>query len=181
MTGKHFSYLSPKLESRPHPEKGSCGVFCSDPIGKGEVVALWGGRIMHVSEIDPSMPNFTQQILQIEDDFFLMAPSLEPSDCFNHSCDPNVGMTGQIGLIAMRDILEGEEVCLDYAMCDGSSYDEFDCSCGMPDCRGRITGEDWKLPDLWARYDGYFSPYLQRRIAALRNEVRQERRKVAAR
>ena len=180
MTGKYYSYLSPKLESRPHPDKGTCGIFCSQPIRKGEVVALWGGRILQASEIDPTIPNFTQQVLQIEDEFFLMAPSMEPSDCFNHSCEPNVGMTGQIGLIAMRDIRDGEEICLDYAMCDGSSYDEFDCSCGTPNCRSRITGDDWKLPELWDRYDGYFSPYLQRRIAALKIEARQERRKVAA-
>ena len=40
------------------------------------------------------------------------------------------------------------------------------CQCGGPDCRGRITGNDWQLPDLWERYRGHFSPYLQRRIDA---------------
>jgi hypothetical protein len=90
-------------------------------------------------------------------------------------------MSGQIGLIAIRDIEVGEEVCLDYAMCDGSDYDEFECSCGAPNCRGRITGEDWKRPELWERYDGYFSPYLQRRIAQLKKEVRQESKTSLAR
>lgn len=175
MTGQYYSYLSPKVESGAHPEKGNCGIFCREPIARDEIVALWGGRILSSSEIDPEMPNFTQQVLQIEEGFYLMAPAMEPSDCFNHCCDPNVGMSGQIGLIAMRDISVGEEVCLDYAMCDGSDYDEFDCSCGSPNCRGRIRGDDWKRPELWQRYDGYFSPYLQRRIAQLRKEVHQER------
>ena len=179
MTGKYYSYLSPKLESRPHPDKGDCGVFCREPIAKDEVVALWGGRILSASEIDRSMPNFTTQVLQIEDEFYLMTPSLEPSDCFNHSCEPNVGLTGQIGLIAMRDISVGEEVCLDYAMCDGSSYDEFDCSCGTPRCRHHISGNDWKRPELWGLYEGYFSPYLQRRIAQLRKDVEPVRRPAA--
>jgi hypothetical protein len=31
-----------------------------------------------------------------------------------------------------------------------------------------VTGEDWKRPELWARYDGYFSAYLQKRIEALK-------------
>ena len=176
MTGESFSYLSPKLESRAHPEKGECGVFCLKPIAKDEIVVLWGGRILAAVQINRDMPNFTQQILQIEDDFYLMTPTMEPSDCFNHSCEPNVGMTGQIGLIAMRDIDVGEEVCLDYAMCDGSNYDEFDCSCGSPNCRRHITGDDWKRPELWDRYEGYFSPYLQRRIAQLKKNVRQARR-----
>lgn len=181
MSGLYYSYLSPKAESRPHPTKGVCGIFCREPISKDEIVVVWGGRILPASEVDRDMPNFTQQILQIEEDLFQMTPSLEPSDCFNHSCDPNVGMSGQIGLIAMRDIEVGEEVCLDYAMCDGSDYDEFDCSCGAANCRGRITGEDWKRPELWERYDGYFSPYLQRRIAQLKREVRQEHRSAGLR
>lgn len=173
MTGTNYSYLSPKTESRPHPQKGNCGVFAAAPIRKGELISLWGGRIVGADQIDPSMPNFTQQILQIEDNFYLATPAMEDADCFNHSCNPNVGMSGQIGLLAMRDIESGEEICLDYAMCDGSNYDEFDCTCGSPNCRGRITGEDWKRPELWERYEGYFSPYLQRRIAALRKEAHQ--------
>jgi SET domain-containing protein len=174
MTGKNFSYLSPKLETRPNQVKGNCGVFARRLVKKGELISLWGGKIISADEVDWDMENFTQQVLQIEDNFFLLTPSMEPADCFNHSCNPNVGLTGQIGLIAMRDIKAGEEVCLDYAMCDGSSYDEFDCSCGVPECRRRITGEDWKRPELWERYDGYFSPYLQRRIAALKKESQPE-------
>ena len=176
MTGSNYSYLSPKLESRPHPQKGDCGVFCCEPIARDEIVALWGGKILASAEIDHDMPNFTQQVLQIEDEFYLLTPSMEPADCFNHSCEPNLGLSGQIGLIAMRDISVGEEVCLDYAMCDGSNYDEFDCTCGAPNCRGRITGDDWKRPELWARYDGYFSPYLARRIARARKELNKEPR-----
>ena len=176
MTGKNFSYLSPKLETRPNHDKGNCGVFARRLVKKGELISLWGGKIVSADEVDRDMENFTQQVLQIEDNFYLLTPSMEPADCFNHSCDPNVGLTGQIGLIAMRDIKAGEEVCLDYAMCDGSNYDEFDCSCGVPECRGRITGEDWKRPELWERYDGYFSPYLQRRIAALKKESQLERK-----
>ena len=91
----------------------------------------------------------------------------DPSNCFNHSCDPNAGMSGQIGLISLRDITEQEEITFDYAMCDDSDYDEFDCACGSPNCRGRISGHDWKRPELQKKYAGYFSPYLQRRIDAL--------------
>jgi hypothetical protein len=52
-------------------------------------------------------------------------------------------------------------------MCDGTPYDEFICSCGSQNCRGNITGEDWKRPDLRERYAGYYMPYLQRRIDML--------------
>jgi hypothetical protein len=71
----------------------------------------------------------------------------------------------------MRDIEPGEELTFDYAMCDGSRYDEFDCYCGGAHCRGRVTGEDWRRPELWQRYEGYFSPYLARRIEALKEHA----------
>ena len=168
MTGQFNSHLSPKLEARPLPEKGGWGVFAQMPVRKGELLVLWGGRIIDESELDPTMPNFSQRVLQIEEGLFLLAPeSLEPSDRFNHSCCPNAGFTGQIGLVAMRDIEPGEEVCFDYAMCDGTPYDEFICSCESETCRGNITGEDWKRPELRERYAGYYMPYLQRRIDML--------------
>ena len=166
--GQFHSHLSPKLEAKPLPEKGGYGVFACEPVSKGDLLVLWGGRIIDESELDPTMPNFSQRVLQIEEGFFLLAPEPpEPSDRFNHSCNPNAGFTGQIGLVAMRNIAPGEEICFDYAMCDGTPYDEFICSCGSGNCRGNITGEDWMRPDLRERYAGYYMPYLQRRIDML--------------
>jgi hypothetical protein len=149
MTGQYFSYLNPKCDSGPFREKGGCGVFARQPIQKGELVSLWGGRIVTEVELDRDMQDFTQRILQIEEGFYLETPSLlEPADCFNHSCDPNIGFTGQIGLRAMRDIEAGEELNFDYAMCDGSAYDEFDCYCGAEHCRGLLPA-GLKKPELW--------------------------------
>ena len=172
MSGIYASYLSPRVIAQSHCEKGGCGVYAREKIYKDELIVLWGGRIVTEDEVDPDMPNFTQRILQIEEGLYLETPeNLEPSDCFNHSCNPNVGMTGQIGLAAMRDIEPGEEICFDYAMCDGSNYDEFECSCGEETCRGKVTGSDWSIPELWERYAGYFSPYLQRRIDFIRRQT----------
>ena len=96
---------------------------------------------------------------------------------------PTVSREGDRLRVTVRDLLTaGEEVTIDYAMCDGSPYDEFDCACGSACCRGRVTGDDWRNPLLWKRYQGHFSPYLQRRIDALQREQapRRDRRKRAA-
>lgn len=168
MTEKFYSYLSPKLEAGPFHHKGGCGILARQPIPQGELLVMWGGRILATAELDLDMPDFSQRILQVDDELFLFNPLPgDPADCFNHSCDPNAGMSGQVSLIALRGIAVGEEITFDYAMCDGSPYDEFDCHCDLPHCRGRITGDDWKRPELQKRYAGYFSPYLQRRIARL--------------
>ena len=169
MTKQSFSYLNPKCEARDRADDG-CGVFAIAIISAGELVSLWGGRIVQQDEIDSSMPRFTQRMIQIDEGLYLLtAETKEPNDCFNHSCEPNLGFLGQIGLVAMRDIDTGEELTFDYAMSDGEPYDEFECECGSLNCRGAVTGNDWKLPELWKKYDGYFSPYLARRIRLLRN------------
>lgn len=159
-----LSYLNPKCESREHTG-GGCAVFAKKSIARGELISLWGGTILPKNQLDPSMPRFTQRVLQVDEELYLLtAEQPEPNDCFNHSCEPNLGFSGQIGLVAMRDIQAGEQLCFDYAMSDGGPYDEFDCFCGSPTCRGKITGNDWKLPALWKKYEGYFSPYLAKRI-----------------
>ncbi|MEY4174995.1 MAG: hypothetical protein RI900_2160, partial [Actinomycetota bacterium] len=54
-----------------------------------------------------------------------------------------------------------------YGTCDGSDYHEFECVCGAASCRGKVTGNDWMLPELQLRLRGWFSPYLASRIADL--------------
>jgi uncharacterized protein len=84
----------------------------------------------------------------------------------NHSCDPNLGMRGEITFVAMRDIGPGEELTHDWAMTDDDDY-SIECNCGAPDCRKTLTGKDWQRRDLQKRYAGYFSAYLARKISAL--------------
>ena len=163
-----LSYLNPKCEARPHPE-GGCGVFALEKIQKGELISLWGGSIVRKDELDPSMPRFTQRVLQIDEGLYILtAEAPEPNDCFNHSCDPSLGFFGQIGLVAMRDIEAGEELMFDYAMSDGGPYDEVDCYGGSANARQKITGTELKLRDLWVTSPVNISPYLARRIMALR-------------
>jgi uncharacterized protein len=167
------SYYSPKLEARTIIAKGHYGVFASEPIRMGELLIMWGGTVIHEKEYLIFPRDFVRLTVQIEDHLFLITKPGEegPGDYINHSCNPNAGISGNIGVVAMRDIAANEEVCYDYAMTDGTSYDEFTCACGAPNCRGRITGDDWRNPILWERYDGYFSFYLQRRIEQLKSEV----------
>jgi len=164
------AYLSPKLNSAPHRHKGDLGVFAIAPVQAGEVLVVWGGDVVPADKFFQLPVYLQQHSLQVEEDLYLVPDAVdEPADFVNHSCEPNAVLSGQITLIAPRDIRPGEEVCFDYAMSDGGPYDEFACACGTPLCRGKITGNDWQRPELWERYAGHFSPYLQRRIDRLRN------------
>lgn len=160
------SYLSPKVEARAVPHKGGMGVFARERLGMGELIAVWGGDILTYDQLMGISAEKRRHSVQVEEGLYQIGQTSD-ADYLNHSCDPNAGILGQIAVVAMRDIDAGEEICFDYAMCDGSPYDEFPCQCGAPHCRGHVSGNDWQNPELQARYQGFFSAYLERRIERL--------------
>jgi len=164
----NHSWLTDAAEIRSAGAKGR-GVFARHDIAVGAVVTAFGGFVMD-AEAFHSLPLLHQtHSLQISADLFLACPSsAEDADLFNHSCSPNLGISGSIMLVALRDIAAGEELTFDYAMCDADDYDEFECHCASPLCRRKVTGNDWMLPELQERYAGRFSTYLETRIAELR-------------
>lgn len=85
----------------------------------------------------------------------------------NHSCEPNIGLQGQIVFVAMRDIAAGEELTHDWAMTDDDDS-EMECRCGRDACRKVVTGQDWRKPELQQRYGDYMSAYLLARIRHVR-------------
>ena len=129
-------------------------------------------------EEEPVFPDGRGDLaVQIHDEFVIgpMFPEeIEDTDSFNHSCDPNAGFQGQIFLAAMRDIEAGEQVCFDYAMVLNLPNHRFECRCGSANCRGAVTGNDWKLPELQRRYAGYFQWYLQEKIRGFNGDKRRE-------
>lgn len=172
------AYLTEKCEVRNRDVAGGKAVYARELIEPGEVVAVWSGRLVSAEELDDLPEDIRRHTAQVEEGFYLA--SLNPDeapDYINHSCEPNAGLDGQVAIVAMHRIQPGEEVTIDYAMCDGSAYDEFDCECGSALCRGRVSADDWRNPTLWERYAGHFSPYLQRRIDALKQQMRRRFRR----
>lgn len=161
------SYLSPSAAVQAHPAWG-LGTVTVQRIPAGSVVAAFGGRVAVRDEIDQLPPERQARSMQVEDLLYLEAAELpEDADRVTHSCEPNCGMRGSNVLVAMRDIEPGEWLTFDYGTCDGSDYHEFECLCGASNCRGKVTGNDWMLPELQLRLRGWFSPYLAARIADL--------------
>ena len=160
------TYRSPKIEVRHGTLEGR-GVVAVADIAKDEIIAIKVGHVVTRDEIDSITEAAGDLALQIDDEFYIAPRSRDEihdmSVFINHSCDPNVGFRGQVVYVAMRDIPAGEELCHDYAMERSDDY-SLDCHCGSPLCRGKVTGQDWKLPDLQRRYGGYFSIYLRNKI-----------------
>jgi uncharacterized protein len=167
-----LSYLSPKTQVRESKIHGR-GLFATTEIAKDEIVAVKGGHIISREELREITPRLGPVEIQIDEDLFIAPTTEEEREgsmlYSNHSCNPNVGMRGEITFIAMRDIRAGEELTHDWAMTDDNDY-SIECKCGAPNCRKILTGKDWQRADLQTRYAGYFSAYLARKIAVLDNE-----------
>ena len=162
-----MNWLSPDAQASSAGEKG-IGSYAIAPISKGQTVVGFGGYVT-TRDILNTLPEDQQhRSIQVADDLYLTpSANREPGDMINHSCEPNLGLLGSMVLVAMREIAIGEELTFDYATCDDSDYDEFDCLCGHATCRGQITGQDWKLAELQAKYAGWFSPFIAQKIADL--------------
>ena len=175
------AYLTDKCEVQNRDVTGGQAVFAREVIEPGELIGVWSGRIVTADQLDELPEEIRRHTVQVEEGLYLASLTANDApDFINHSCEPNAGLDGQVVIVALHRIVPGEEVTIDYAMCDGSAYDEFDCACGSHLCRGRVTGDDWRNPVLWERYAGHFSPYLARRIEALKRVrvTRRPRRKL---
>jgi len=166
-----ISYRSPKTEIRESKIHGR-GLFAAANIGKDEIVAVKGGHIVTREQVQEIRAGLGPVEIQIDHDLFIApvtAGERESSMLYsNHSCDPNIGMRGEISFVALRDIRAGEELTHDWAMTDDDYY-SVQCNCRSSTCRHVLTGKDWQRPELQTRYRGYFSAYLAKKIAAARD------------
>lgn len=164
------SRLSNKVEIRSKSLKRK-GIFAKEDIKKGEIVFIKGGHILTRDEIFSS--GIINSYFPISDEYFLGATNKEEEDSIklyqNHSCNPNVGLHGEITFIAMKDIKKNEELTVDYAFIDNEDY-SFKCTCGSKSCRETITGFDWKIKELQDKYYDYFAQYLKDKIDEERNK-----------
>jgi hypothetical protein len=163
-----LSSRSPKTEVRESKIHGR-GLFAIADIAKDEIVAVKGGHIVDRGTLREQItPRLGPVEIQIDDDLFIAPVTDDERELsmlyLNHSCDPSLGVRGEITFVAMRDICAGEELTHDWAMTDDDDY-SVECNCGASNCRKTLTGKDWQHPDLQKRYAGYFSAYLARKMA----------------
>lgn len=163
-----FNYLSPKVQTRKSKIAGK-GTLAKEVIKKGELIAIFGGRVIDSKTYQGLPKRARDECFPIHDDFYI-GPTNDKEvgrgDFFNHSCDPNAGINGQILLVAMRDIQLDEEITFDYGTTDADSHLiwRMKCNCGATNCRRVITSEDWKDKKFQEKYRGYFAHHVQQKI-----------------
>ena len=161
-------WLDPRGAAGPSPIADT-GLFATAPIVAGEVVMRLGGEVLTDDEFRDRTRHMDHYSgLAIDNGLNLLLPDDGPTNFGNHSRDSNLWMDDAVTVSARRDIAPGDGLTIDYALQTADLSWSMRCTCGSPVCCVSITNEDWHRPELQQRYAGHFSPFINRRIAALR-------------
>ena len=136
-------YLHKDTAVKSSPIHGLCRYATAD-IKKDDIVFVIGGMARKPSE------HGWYKGLLIDKDLVLDLPNGSEYEAYiNHSCDPNVYIDGQIVFRALHNIKKDEFLCVDYGTFMLTKKDYIPvCNCGSDNCRGKVTGEDYKFLNL---------------------------------
>jgi SET domain-containing protein len=146
------------------------GLFTNVPLDAGRVVIRLGGQLVTTAELQRIINESAAYVdtLTVVEDTHLVLPSGTTVHYGNHSCDPNLWHVGSYEIATRRRVEEGEELTIDYATNTGAPNFSMRCSCGATGCRGVISSDDWRLPELQAAYAGHWVLALEERIRRVR-------------
>ena len=123
------------------------GLFAAVAIPRGEPILAFAGRLRALREIRDRPDSFN--MLQVGARLYM---DLEAPGLFaNHSCEPNAGVKDNTTLIALRDLVAGEEIQYDYSTTMAENLETMECACGGACCR-RVIRDFRHLPLESKRY-----------------------------
>ena len=85
-----------------------------------------------------------------------------PFSRINHSCEPNIGIKGQIRFYALKPIPPGTELTFDYSTAEEETAWFMTCRCGSSRCRRRIGAIQFLPADRFTNYRPYIPTYFQK-------------------
>ncbi|MGB2693925.1 MAG: SET domain-containing protein-lysine N-methyltransferase [Dehalococcoidia bacterium] len=144
---------------------GGLGVFTLEDLRAGQVVRAFEleREITPEAPMRPDRGERPEHCPSINGRRYLVG---EPDRYFNHCCDPNVYLrfgSGGIDIVALRDIVAGSELTLDYLI-NNSGGDSWPCHCGAARCRGETGHSFFTLPeDLQREYFPLLAPWFLER------------------
>ncbi|MFE9769587.1 SET domain-containing protein [Streptomyces sp. NPDC005808] len=149
--------LTKGIDVRASPTH-NVGLFVTEPIPTGTVIWLPCTKCSRWSKEEvAALPAARFQALDtyghLLTDGSLLLPCLG-AYLMNHSCEANVLDLGLDFGLAVHDIAPGEEVTCDYATFVEDGGWSMECRCRSPRCRGSVTTEQGRDPDIkWAWHE----------------------------
>lgn len=143
----NYFWINPHSDVKESSVHG-LGRYATADIKKDEVIFVVGGVARNTLE------HRWYKGLMIDKNLILDLPEGSEFEAYiNHSCNPNCYIDGQVVFRALRNISSGEFFTVDYGTFMLTISDPIPvCNCGAENCRGKITGKDYKnlnLPLSW--------------------------------
>jgi uncharacterized protein len=166
-------WVHPNVVVRDSGIEGS-GLFSTEELASGVIVLRLSGQLVSSNELadlieyansDPAHPYV--DTLTVYEDAHLVLPAESDIHFGNHCCDPTMWHVGPYEIATRRVVQVGEELTIDYGTQSGAAGFSMTCQCGSALCRGSVSSNDWRLPQLQDRYRDHWVPALQARISTL--------------
>ena len=144
---------------------GGKGMFATEVIKVDEKVVIWGGEYTDKTGANAAIKK-GKLVMQWDINLYSIENRGNDRGYFiNHSCDANLWMADAFTLVARRAVNIGEELTADYSLweADENYISGWECRCGSPLCRHKVTGKDWQNISIQKRYHGHFSPLINHR------------------
>jgi len=190
-TKKYLPWLHPGITLRDVPGKGK-GLIATKFIAEGTVV--WRDAELRqtwrfTDEEARRWPkeeyeDWINYCYQVEDTVYTGTRIrkgekrlLDRSEYTNHSCDPNIWqeIDDDSSMTARRDIHIDDEVTYDYCTSETENSKQvaqgWKCGFGSLECRGRLTGIEYKDPTMQKKYERRWSPYIQIKIDGMHKKI----------
>jgi hypothetical protein len=162
-------------KNKEAPGRGK-GIFAVEKITTGQPLVVFGGEYTDGEGAREAKSN-GKLVMQWDDNLFSVEDRGDDLGYFiNHSCNSNAWMKEAFTIIVRRDIEINEEITADYALweADESYISKWECKCGSSLCRKKVTGKDWRLPELQERYKNHFTPLINKRIENLQRNLHED-------
>ncbi len=119
------------------------GVFATDDLPAGTIVATFSGPILPLSEVPKEEINY---VVRMTRDTY-MIPDY-PARLFNHSCSPNCEIDDHLNIVVARPVRKGEQLTFAYNRVTAEEAHQwgtfwhpgwtFQCRCGGDGCIGLV-------------------------------------------
>ncbi|MCB1175814.1 MAG: SET domain-containing protein [Leptospiraceae bacterium] len=171
-TQRERVFVSPKLQLQDTGKYG-LGLYSTQDLAPGEVLYDEGQvlrkyytrqEILH----QPDSGHFQTFSYVIDTNTYFSGDRSviehDITNFMNHACDPNAWFDQDNRMRARRFIPAGSEVTCDYATFETeiSFHRGLQCSCGSDQCRGLLTGREYRDRHFQERYQGHLSSYIER-------------------
>jgi hypothetical protein len=161
---KYQPYLQPFLRTEYENQRvtvgeGRIGIFARRAYRKGQKLFSVEGPTIKYTKAPKT--DIGYRWLGIRKNTWLIPYRSNPWWSLRHSCDPNVGISGERDVVSLRTIRAGEEIRIDDSITEAQPGWNVKCDCGAKLCRGIVRSVQYLPEEIFEKYLPYVPAFIQ--------------------